>query len=394
MSRNRREGVTDAWHTASGERSAKYGRGKRWLVRWVDEGQEYQKSFDRKVDATAFLGELTTARSTGRFVHERAGRVTVSDLWELWRNQTGHLSAKTRQSQETAWNAHVKPRWAGVAVGDIRVTAVRAWVSEMASETEGHPAVGVPTIERAVGVLRALCEVAVDDKRIAANPAVNVKLPKREHAERAYLTVGQVQELAEAVSYRPEVVRFLAFTGLRWGEMAALRVQDFDMLRRRVDVRRSVTEVKGKLVWGTPKTHERRSVPFPAVLAEELGQLMVGKGREDLVFTAEGGGVLRNSVYRPRVFDKAVSSCQEAGEFPSLTPHDLRHTAASLAISSGANVKAVQRMLGHAKASMTLDTYADLFDDDLDLVAGALDAKIRAASETPAGRLRDGALPS
>jgi len=58
--------------------------------------------------------------------------------------------------------------------------------------------------------------------------------------------------------------------------------------------------------------------------------------------------------------------------FPRVTPHDLRHTAASLAISAGANVKAVQRMLGHASASMTLDTYADLFDDDLDGVAVAL----------------------
>ena len=56
-----------------------------------------------------------------------------------------------------------------------------------------------------------------------------------------------------------------------------------------------------------------------------------------------------------------------------MTLHDLRHTAASLAISAGGNVKAVQRMLGHASAAMTLDTYADLFDDDLDAVASALD---------------------
>jgi site-specific recombinase XerC len=61
-------------------------------------------------------------------------------------------------------------------------------------------------------------------------------------------------------------------------------------------------------------------------------------------------------------------------DFPRVTPHDLRHTAASLAISAGANVKAVQRMLGHASAAMTLDTYADLFDDDLDNVAAALSA--------------------
>ncbi len=61
-------------------------------------------------------------------------------------------------------------------------------------------------------------------------------------------------------------------------------------------------------------------------------------------------------------------------DFARLTPHDLRHTAASLAVSAGANVKALQRMLGHASAAMTLDRYADLFDDDLDTVADALDA--------------------
>ena len=62
-----------------------------------------------------------------------------------------------------------------------------------------------------------------------------------------------------------------------------------------------------------------------------------------------------------------------------MTPHDLRHTAASLAVSAGANVKAVQRMLGHASAAMTLDVYADLFDDDLDAVAIALNDGATAA---------------
>ena len=67
--------------------------------------------------------------------------------------------------------------------------------------------------------------------------------------------------------------------------------------------------------------------------------------------------------------------------FPSITPHDLRHTAASLAVSAGANIKALLRMLGHAKASMTLDTYADLFADDLDDVATLLEAAIQATAD-------------
>jgi integrase len=168
--------------------------------------------------------------------------------------------------------------------------------------------------------------------------------------------------------------------------MAALRVCDFDVLRRRVNVSRSVTE-SGGLVWGTPKTWERRSVPFPAVLADELGALMVGKTRDDLVFTNQCGGVLRNSNWRARVFRPAVEKCQKTDDtFPSITPHDLRHTAASLSVSAGANVKALQRMLGHTKASMTLDVYADLFDDDLDGVAESLDEAIKSAAD----RLRTG----
>ncbi len=74
------------------------------------------------------------------------------------------------------------------------------------------------------------------------------------------------------------------------------------------------------------------------------------------------------------IFVQAVKRCQEMDPtFPKITPHDLRHTAASLAISAGANVKGVQRMLGHSSAAMTLDVYADLFEDDLDEVSARLD---------------------
>ena len=87
-------------------------------------------------------------------------------------------------------------------------------------------------------------------------------------------------------------------------------------------------------------------MPFPASLADELAALMVGKGRDELVFTDLRGGVLRGSNYRYRVFAPAVQKCQKDDDtFPTITPHDLRHTAASLAVSAGANVKAVQRML-------------------------------------------------
>jgi integrase len=94
-----------------------------------------------------------------------------------------------------------------------------------------------------------------------------------------------------------------------------------------------------------------------------------GADERDLVFTAPEGGVSRNTNFRPRFFDLPLRrpGC------PGLTPHELRHTAASLAVAAGANVKAVQQMLGHASAAMTLDVYAGLFADDLDRVADQLD---------------------
>ena len=129
-------------------------------------------------------------------------------------------------------------------------------------------------------------------------------------------------------------------------------------------------------------------MPIPTFLADELVRHVAGKDLDDLVFTAPEGGVLRNRNARRAWFDAAADAIGEAG----LTPHELRHTAASLAVSAGANVKAVQRMLGHKSAAMTLDVYSDLFDDDLDALAERLDAVARAAAvahSLPNGSIRD-----
>ncbi|MGB3482470.1 MAG: site-specific integrase [Mycobacterium sp.] len=384
--RNRRAGVEDRWiKTSRGEDgalrsapSANHGKGKRYRARYVDDaGRERAKGFTRKSDAQKWLdSEVTAKLATGTYIEPSAGRVTVSAVYQSWFSAQAHISAKTAVTRRSVWNSRVEPQWGNTLVADVRPAAIRAWVAAMV--TDGA---GTPIIENAFGVLRQVLGAAVEDNRIARNPCDGIKLPKRRHSDRGYLTHKQVVALAATVDRDGIVVRFLAYTGLRWGEMAALLIQDFDMLRRRVNVSRSVTE-SGGLQWSTPKTWERRSVPFPATLCDELAALMVGKGRDDLVFTDQRGGVLRNSNWRSRVFRPAVLSCQLADPtFPTITPHDLRHTAASLAVSARANVKAVQRMLGHAKASMTLDTYADLFDDDLDEVADRLDTAIKSAAD-------------
>ena len=232
-------------------------------------------------------------------------------------------------------------------------------------------------------MLAGIIDIAVRDRRLPTNPARGVNLPRKVGKARHYLGHGQVQLLADQSRANGTLVLFLAYTGLRWGEAVGLRVRSVDMQRRRVRVEANAVNVRGTIIPGTPKSHEARSVPFPAFLADALTKQCEGKGRDQLLF---GSG----DVYIPTPTPKdgwfagaRRRSAELDPDFPQgLTLHDLRLTAASLAISAGANFKAVQRMLGHASAAMTLDTYADLFDDDLDAVGMALDEAKRSSQES------------
>jgi integrase len=230
------------------------------------------------------------------------------------------------------------------------------------------------TVLRAYGVLAAILDVAVKDRRISVNPARGVNLPRKTSKEHVYLTHPQVVTLAEnAGEAHRALVLLLAYTGLRWGEAIGLRVKDLDILRRRINVTVNAVEVGSEIKIGTPKTHKRRMVVYPAFLTQSLAKQCEGKSRDDLVFSDAYGNHLR----RTRVSDGSRSWFKTAlikSGLEPMTLHDLRHTAASLAVSSGANVKAVQRMLGHASAAMTLDVYSELFDDDLEAVADRLDS--------------------
>lgn len=266
QTRNRRAGVEDRWTktvrlpdgTTETVPSAAHGKGKRWRARYVDaDGREIAKGFARKADATKWLEDITSTIVTGTYVAPGAGAVTVGEMHKQWLKTQAHVKDSTKAARASAWTVHVEDRWKSVAVADVQTSAVRAWVDEM--HEGGSEA---PTIENALGVLRMILALAVEDRRIPRNPCDSVKAPRRKHSQRAYLTHQQVAELAAAMARDGLVVMFLAYTGLRYGEMAALKVRDFDMLRRRVNIRESVTEVVGKLTWSTPKNHERRSVPF------------------------------------------------------------------------------------------------------------------------------------
>jgi len=122
------------------------------------------------------------------------------------------------------------------------------------------------------------------------------------------------------------------------------------------------------MLFGLPKSHQTRSVPVPNFLVGDLAERLAGRAPDDLVFPSHAGTPLRVQSFRRRGFDKAAI---DVG-VPGFTPHELRHTAAALAIASGASVLAVQIMLGHASATLTLDRYGHLLGDELDQVAARL----------------------
>jgi integrase len=320
-------------------------------------------------DVSAFLGVPVGTLYQWRYMRigppaYRVGRHIRYDPAAV-RTWLDTQDAYGRVRYEVALRRQILPRWELVPLAKITHSDVSSWVHSLTDE-----GLAPATVRYAHRVLSLALTAAVRDGRLVRNVAEGVPLPRVVGKPKRFLTHDQVQALAEACAPYGTLIKVLAFCGLRWGEAAALRVKRVDTFRRRLTVAESVTEVSGRLTWGTPKSHAARSVPMPRSLTELLTQLIAGKAADDLVFTTWRGKSLRNLNFRRDVFDRAADDAGLHG----LTPHELRHTAASLAVSSGANVKAVQKMLGHASAAMTLDVYSGLFDDDLDGVATGLEA--------------------
>jgi integrase len=272
----------------------------------------------------------------------------------------------------------IKPELGGYALASLNHQLVQNWAGAL-SKSQG-PA----SVHNIVNVLSGALQMAVKDGRLPANPAHGLDLAKVSKASKRYLTHADVRDLADAVDalgrgiYRGQsngyglLVLVLAYCGLRWGEASGLRVNDIDFKRGRLEIQHTIVEIDGIQIDSEPKDYEARSIPVPATILAELNTHVEGKEAGSPVFPAARGGWLRGRVFRRGWLDEAAETIGQ----PGLTPHQLRHTAGSLAISAGANVKAVQRMLGHASAAVTLDVYSDLFDTDLDAVSSALDLAI------------------
>jgi integrase len=262
-------------------------------------------------------------------------------------NRTGWLSAS--QTSTSSALRHGSPAWSA------RVRAPRRFSG-------------------AHGVLSGILADAVKAKRLAVNPAKGVEnLPHKSAKRRIYLSADDVHRLAGESGQHRALVLVLTYCGLRWGEAVALRVADVEFLRRRLSVSENAVQLSVDHAVGPTKGRKARSVPVPVpvFVLDELSVQCRGKASGDLVFPGPDGGYLP----RPKSSGGWFAAAVKRAKVQAITPHDLRHTCASLSISAGVNVLALQRMLGHTSAKVTLDTYADLFDDDLDAVAVTLHSR-------------------
>lgn len=337
-----------------------------WRVRYRGpDRRQRSKTFARRRDAEAYEDQLHLQLRRGDWVDPRRGQVTLAILWEEYeRVGTGHLRATTRQNYRAAWR-NIGPYFGQGPVNRLEHADVAEWVQKL---SEGK---GADTVRQAHRVLCLVLDYGIQARRLTVNPARGVRLPRRPPARERILTVEEVRALAERLGAEGDLVMAMAYLGLRWSELAALKVSDVDLLRRRVRVVERATEVGGRMDVSAPKSRaSRRHVAIPALLEPALRARTAGKPHDALVFSAPDGGYLRNGNWRYR--SGWYTATKELG-LEGVTPHDLRRTFGSLARAAGADLRWIQRAMGHESITTTARIYAHLYDDELDIVAAALD---------------------
>lgn len=386
-------GVIDLWRDRNGKPTRlATGRWKEGLGRPAGIGQRWRGWYvgtDGKQRTRRFRTELEAER----WVNRERGKVTAqtwvspdlgTELFgivaERWYAGKNHRKPKTVAGYRSLLDTLILPQWRDIPLAVISYGDYHGWLSGLSSDPE-RP-LSASRIRQAHQCAGAVMGFALKSGLIATNVIAGIEssdLPQRTERERRYLTHAELLKLAGATGRFETLTLTLGYCGLRFGEAVALRrrhVGDAELV-----IRASVSGVtkRGLVETGT-KSGRTRHVPVPKPVWERLKDRLPDDP-EGLVFPGRKGGYLPVGEYR-WAFDNA---CKDVG-IKGLVPHGLRHTTASLAISAGANVKVVQRMLGHATAAMTLDLYGHLLDDDLAGVATALGKAIEAAQKSNANR--------
>jgi integrase len=333
-------------------------------------GRKVGKVFRAKREAEAFLKARAAEEATGTLADTVAGRVTFESVWNERRSREQFAPA-TLASQDNVWRV-VGPVIGRRAIADIRPRDVEAALSKID---------GPAAKAKARSILVAVFNYAIAERRIAVNPAKAARKSQTRAAKMAAKAFSAEdrrrltsEELAALIGEMPDryqaLVELMARMGPRPGEAYALTVGQFDPERRALTIDRTVDGP-------TTKTGETRTLVLPAIIAEMLADHIERcsdpADPAALIFPNRDGGMLDRNSFR-HVFQRAAIKLRINHGY---SPNDLRHTAAAFAVAHGANVYDVQRMLGHAKPSITLDVYGFLWDGSAERLAEKLDAAIR-----------------
>jgi integrase len=340
----------------------------RWKARYrAPDGRERSKTFPRKIDAERFLAEMAVAKNRGQWVDPRAGRLPFGEWAAECYAARIDLRDSSRARDELYLRLHVLPYFKTTALARIERRAVQEWITKL-SDKGLAPA----TVRACHRLLSGMLAEAVEARLIGQSPCRGIKLPRVSRTEQRFLNAVEVARLANAIGeHFAPLVYAASYTGARWGELAGLKRDRLNLLKRQASIVGTLEEVGGQLryVDETKTSASRRLITLPAFVCDLLAEHLEDSDSE-FVFTSVTGAMLRRGNFRRHALKPALAS---AGLDPETRFHDLRHTAAALMIEQGAHPKEIQARLGHASIKTTLETYGHLMptlgahlDDALD----------------------------
>jgi len=353
----------------------------RWRARYYDDADRrwYPTTFDTERECKAWLAEVRVARTAGNWVSPRVSSISFAE-WadlEFWPTQL-HLARKTLHGQRSLYAVHLRPHWGNRRLGDITTRQISAWAAGLATST---PRGLAPNTSRLIYTLFSkMMGAAADNALIAQNPMPKKRfLPKPRALPIRILDQAEVERLADVIDPRYRaMVLVMAYGGFRIGEIAALRLHHLDFTRGTIRIEDTQTDIGGTLYYHEgPKTERgNRTVTMPwsvmRPLRAYLDEYLPDASESDLVFRSPQGTDLRPGNFRNQVWTRATVT---AGLAP-MRPHELRHTAVSTWIASGASAVSVAARAGD-EVGTVMRVYAHLFPGDEDRLRDALDARIR-----------------
>lgn len=346
-----------------------------WQSRWRDPaGGQRAKNFDRKIDAERYLLAMETDKLRGRYTDPRLAKTELAEWIAEYQATRVNLGRQTQARDEATIRNHVLPRFGTWMIGSIQRIHIAQWIADL--DAAGYaPA----TVRKAYQLLAAAMDAAVESGLIGRSPCRGVDLPRLEtRSTIRYLESTEINILTDAIDSRySAMVLAAAYTGLRFSELRALRVDRFDALRRTIRVSASLVESRGQFYFEKPKSEaSRRTVRVPAFLVDALAAHLAKYSDDSgLIFSAPTGGPIRRSNFRRRIWLPAV----ETSVGQPCTFHDLRHSHAAILIAQGEHPKVIQERLGHASIKTTLDTYGHLFEGLDEAATDRLEATYAAA---------------